>query len=79
MTVGHMPCSFASTENYIVLMLWPCLFNPLKMLINKSLYSDLQWKPENDVKFYIVDKTKGGRGHVATYRYFTSILVRFRV
>lgn len=63
-----MVCSFATTEHYAVLMLWPCLYNPLKMLINKSLYADMQWRPENGVKFYVIDKTKGGQGHVATYR-----------
>ena len=63
-----LSCSFATTENYIILMLWPCQYSPLKMVINRSVYSDVQWKPENGVKFYVIDKAKGGKGHVATYR-----------
>ena len=38
------------------------------MLINKSLFKDVQWKPQNGVKFYVVDKKKNGSGHVATFR-----------
>ena len=64
--------SFASTEHYLILVLAPCVISPLKMLINKSFFSDVQWKPQNGVKFYVVDKRKGGPGHVATFR-----LVRF--
>lgn len=66
------PCyihSFASTENYLVLMVWPCIMDPLRMMINRSVFHDLQWKPENGVKLHVVDKRKGGKGHVATYRH----------
>ena len=49
-------------------MLWPCHYSPLKMLVNRALYSEMQWKGQNDVKFFVVDKKKGGRGHVATYK-----------
>ena len=29
----------------------------------------MQWKPQNGVKFYVVDKRKNGPGHVATFRW----------
>ena len=61
-------CSFASTENYIILILWPCHYSPLKMLVNRALYSEMQWRGENSVQFFVVDKQQGGRGHVATYK-----------
>jgi len=60
--------SFAATERYLILILAPCVLSPLKMLINKSLFKDVQWKPQNGVKFYVVDKQKKGPGHVATFR-----------
>lgn len=43
--------------------------DPLRMMINRSVFHDLQWRPENGVKLHVVDKRKGGKGHVATYRY----------
>lgn len=61
-------CSFASTERYLVLALAPCVISPMKMLINKNFFQDVQWKPQNGVKFYVVDKDKEGPGHVATFR-----------
>ena len=64
-----LACSFASTENYLILMVWPCIMDPLRMLINRSVFHDLQWRPENGVKLHVVEKKKGGKGHVATYRY----------
>ncbi len=64
-----LACSFGSTENYLILMVWPCVMDSLRMMINRSIFHDLQWRPENGVKLYVVDKKKGGRGHVATYRY----------
>ncbi|DBA84901.1 TPA: hypothetical protein ACH3X1_005915 [Trebouxia sp. C0004] len=66
------PCyihSFASTENYLILMVWPCVMDPLRMMINRSVFHDLQWMPEKGVKLHVVDKRKGGKGHVATYRH----------
>ena len=61
-------CSFASTENYLILMVWPCVLDPIKMMLNKSVFHDLQWKPELGVRLHVIDKQKGGKGHVATYR-----------
>ena len=50
--------------------------DPLRMMINKSVFHDLQWRPENGVKLHVVDKRKGGKGHVATYRYSVTQLLR---
>ena len=60
--------SFAQTEHYLILMVWPCVFDPLRMVLNKSVFHDLQWKPELGVKLHVIDKCKGGKGHMATYR-----------
>lgn len=61
-------CSFAQTEQYLVLMVWPCVLDPLRMVLNKSVFHDMQWKPELGVRLHVIDKRKGGKGHMATYR-----------
>ena len=49
-------------------MVWPCAFDPLRMVLNRSVFHDLQWKPELGVTMHVIDKRKGGKGHVVTYR-----------
>ncbi|KAL3141623.1 hypothetical protein ABBQ32_004860 [Trebouxia sp. C0010 RCD-2024] len=70
--IQDTPCyihSFAQTEQYLILMVWPCVFDPLRMVLNKSVFHDLQWKPKLGVKLHVIDKRKGGRGHMTTYRH----------
>ena len=61
-------CSFAQTEQYLVLMVWPCVLDPLRMVLNNSVFHDMQWKPELGVRLHVIDKRKDGKGHMATYR-----------
>ena len=56
--------SFAMTENYVILMFWPCIMGPLKMLYEKNLLDSLHWKNEK-TKFFVIDRSSGR--HVATY------------
>ena len=61
-------CSFASTEHYLVLLVWPCTYDFLRMLIHQSVMGEMVWMPELGVKIHVIDKHQGGKGHVATYR-----------
>ena len=38
------------------------------MVLNQSVFHDMQWKPELGVKLHVIDKCKAGKGHMATYR-----------
>ena len=60
-------CSFAATERYLVLVVWPETMNPLKLLITQNFCESAQWKPEKGVTFHVIDKRKHGPGVVATY------------
>lgn len=60
--------SFAMTENYLVLMVNPLLLNTLKMALYGAPGQAMEWTPSKGVVFYVVEKARGGRGHVATYK-----------
>jgi torulene dioxygenase len=59
--------SFAATERYLVLIVWPETMNAIKLLLTQNFCEATQWKPEKGVKFYVIDKRKHGPGVVATY------------
>ena len=56
------------TENYLVFMVWPSLLPLLKRVTFGSPGKALTWRPDKGTLFYVVDKRKGGRGHVATFK-----------
>lgn len=51
-----------------MLLVWPCTYDFLRMLVNQSIMGEMVWKPELGVKIHVIDKRKQGKGHVATYR-----------
>jgi beta,beta-carotene 9',10'-dioxygenase len=52
--------SFGMTEHYLVLVEFPLLVNPLKMLLSgKSFIENFQWKPERGARFFVMEKADG--------------------
>lgn len=59
--------SFGMTENYLILAESPLVANPLKLLLSgKPFIENFVWKPEQGVRFFVVDKASGK--HVKTYQ-----------
>jgi carotenoid cleavage dioxygenase-like enzyme len=58
--------SFALTERYVVLMVWPTHLNLLKLLWRRNITGSMGWKPEEGTVFHVVDRERGAR--VARYR-----------
>ena len=63
----HPLLSFAMTQNYLVLAVWPLLLSPLKLALHRAPLPAMAWRPEKGTMFYVVDRRSGG--HVATYRW----------
>lgn len=60
---GYMH-SFAMTENYLILVEFPLVVNPLRLAIAKvdsfaSYIGLFDWKPEQGTRFFVVDKKTG--------------------
>lgn len=52
--------SFAMTENYIVLVEFPLIFNPLELMQGeKSISDSMHWMPERGTRFLVVGKRSG--------------------
>ena len=52
--------SFGMTENYIVLVEFPLLVNPLSILLSgKPFIENFQWKPELGARFFVMRKEDG--------------------
>lgn len=52
--------SFGMTEHYIVLVEFPLVVNPLKMLLSgKPFIENFQWKPERGARFLLMRKDDG--------------------
>ncbi|WP_339320969.1 carotenoid oxygenase family protein [Paenibacillus sp. FSL W8-0194] len=52
--------SFAMTENYIVLVEFPLIFNPLELMQGeKSIADSMHWMPERGTRFLVVGKNSG--------------------
>jgi carotenoid cleavage dioxygenase-like enzyme len=58
--------SFAMTQRYLVLMVWPLLLSLPKMALFGAPGKAMAWTPDKGTMFYVVDKEQGG--HVATYK-----------
>jgi beta,beta-carotene 9',10'-dioxygenase len=51
--------SFALTENYIILVEFPLVINPLDLIVSgKPFIENFRWKPERGTKFTIVSRSK---------------------
>lgn len=58
--------SFALTERYVVLIVWPAYLSPLKLLWNRNITDSMNWEPEDGTVFHVVDRRQ--RKLVARYR-----------
>lgn len=58
--------SFAQTEHYIVLCVWPLLFDLPRLAVMGAPAAAMNWSPERGALWHVIDK--GGKGHVATYK-----------
>ncbi|KAL4458227.1 hypothetical protein ABPG75_013092 [Micractinium tetrahymenae] len=58
--------SFAQTENYIILCVWPLLYDLPRLAVFGAPAPAMRWSPERPALWHVIDK--GGKGHVATYR-----------
>lgn len=58
--------SFALTERYVVLIIWPTHLNGLKLLWNRNITDSMSWEPEAGAIFHVVDRRQ--RKLVARYR-----------
>lgn len=59
--------SFGLTQRYVILLVWPALFSPLKLAAGYSLLTSMHWSGSKKVKAYVVDRQKDGPGWIATY------------
>ena len=57
------------TQHFLVFIVWPALVSPLRLALTLSTAGALSWRPEKGAMFYVIDKRRGGPGHVATYRW----------
>ncbi len=64
--------SFAITENYIILVEYPFVVNPLNFVFrNLPFIKNYQWKPERGTRFLVVEKSTGKvRSHSQTDPFF---------
>lgn len=58
--------SFALTPRYVILMVWPALLNPLKVLWHRNLVDAMRWDPEQGTVFHVIDRER--RERRAIYR-----------
>lgn len=59
--------SIAMTERYLVLVAWPAVVDPIRMIRKGGAFMDnMSWKPELGSAFHVVDRHTGQ--HVATGR-----------
>lgn len=67
-TVREYPAyihSFATTENYLVLILWPMRLSSLKMLWTRSVLNASSFHPDIPTKFFVISRK--GDGLIASY------------
>ncbi len=56
------------TEHYIVFMVWPAIFSMLRLALGGGVAPSLSWRAEKGTMMYVIDRRRGGPGHVATYK-----------
>ena len=62
-------CSFAVTENYVVMCHWPATIKAVKLVLGQRLLPALDWQPAAGTKFHVIDRKRGGRGLIAIYKF----------
>ncbi|KAL4435075.1 hypothetical protein ABPG77_003900 [Micractinium sp. CCAP 211/92] len=58
--------SFAQTEHYVVLCVWPLSFDLPRLAVMGAPAAAMKWSPERGALWHVIDKR--GKGHVATYK-----------
>lgn len=54
--------TFALTENYVVLVEFPLVLNPLDLLLKGGGYiTQFKWEPSRNTRFHIIDRVQGVR------------------
>lgn len=52
--------TFALTENYVVMVEYPLVLNPLDLLMKGGGFiTQFKWQPERNTRFHIIDRLKG--------------------
>ncbi len=47
---------------------WPSTIKPIKLVSSARLMKALAWDPASGARFRVLDRKRGGRGLVATFR-----------
>ena len=59
--------SFALSERYVILMEFPLVVNPLRLLVSgKPFIANYRWEPERGTRFTLVDRRTGEVNHART-------------
>lgn len=58
--------SFALTENYMILIVWPLYYNVMKLVVNRSLMDSMQFAKNAHTRFHVFKRD--GSGYVGTYQ-----------
>ena len=48
---------------------WPSTIKPIKLVSSARLMKALAWDPASGARFRVLDRKRGGRGLLATFRY----------
>ncbi|PXF44795.1 Beta,beta-carotene 15,15'-dioxygenase [Gracilariopsis chorda] len=62
--------SFATTEKYVILMLWPLEINSLAVLYNKSLMDGMKFHKDHPTKFVVISRERNEIHATYTYDAF---------
>lgn len=62
--------SFATTEKYVILMLWPLELNSLAVLYNKSLMDGMKFHQDHPTKFVVISRERNEIHATYTYDAF---------
>lgn len=61
------PAPSLQTEHYIVLCVWPLLFDLPRLAVMGAPAAAMKWSPERGALWHVIDKRS--KGHVATYKW----------
>lgn len=66
----------AMTSNYIVLMVWPSVLDPMALAMGRSVLATMSWQPQLGVIYHVIDKhAPEDKGWVATYTCVTTAVL----
>ena len=59
--------SFAATEKFIILIIYPAILSILGMAIHGAILKALKWREDKQAIFYVIDKNKNSNNPVAKF------------